>query len=218
MLPAVLPRCSARTTPGELTVIVVDDCSTDGTAEVAAALGGRSRAGRGRTLRVLAGAPLPPGWASKVSAMAQGLAHATADAPAHAGQAENAAGELRAVHRRRHRLAPGRAAGPGPRGRGQRPGPGLADGAAAHRDRVGAGGGPGVRVLLRPALPVPAGELDPVPHRGGGRRLHAGAPRGPGALRRAGARSAAPASTTWPSARSSRPSADAAGSGCRPRW
>ena len=79
MLPVVLPTLLGQDYPGELTVILVDDCSTDGTAEVAAALG--PEPGRpGRALRVLAGAPLPPGWAGKVWAMAQGLAHAPADA------------------------------------------------------------------------------------------------------------------------------------------
>ena len=75
MLPVVLPALLGQDYPGTLTVIVVDDCSADGTAEVAAALA--PEPGRpGRALRVLAGAPLPPGWAGKVWAMAQGLAHA----------------------------------------------------------------------------------------------------------------------------------------------
>jgi hopene-associated glycosyltransferase HpnB len=81
----VLPALLGQDYPGALTVILVDDCSTDGTAEVAAALG--PEPGRpvrpGRALRVLAGAPLPPGWAGKVWAMAQGLAAA----------GENVAGE-----------------------------------------------------------------------------------------------------------------------------
>jgi hopene-associated glycosyltransferase HpnB len=72
MLPVVLPTLLGQDYPGALTVIVVDDCSTDGTAEVAAAFS--PEPGRpGRALRVLAGAPLPPGWAGKVWAMAQGL-------------------------------------------------------------------------------------------------------------------------------------------------
>src|SRR5580700_4799903 len=85
MLPAVLPTLLGQDYPGALTVILVDDCSTDGTAEVAAALGPEPGC-PGRALRVLAGAPLPPGWAGKVWAMAQGLAHALA------GAGENAAG------------------------------------------------------------------------------------------------------------------------------
>jgi hopene-associated glycosyltransferase HpnB len=85
MLPEVLPTLLGQDYPGALTVIVVDDCSADGTAEVAAALGPEP-GHPGRALRVLAGAPLPPGWAGKVWAMAQGLAHALA------GAGENGAG------------------------------------------------------------------------------------------------------------------------------
>ena len=72
MLPATLPTLLAQDYPGALSVILVDDCSSDGTAEVAEKLG--REAGRPeRVLRVLAGAPPPPGWAGKVWAMAQGL-------------------------------------------------------------------------------------------------------------------------------------------------
>jgi hopene-associated glycosyltransferase HpnB len=73
MLPLVLPTLLGQDYPGPLTVILVDDCSTDGTSEVAGAIGPGQ-------IQVLAGAPLPPGWAGKVWAMAQGLAHASADA------------------------------------------------------------------------------------------------------------------------------------------
>jgi hopene-associated glycosyltransferase HpnB len=81
MLPAVLPTLLGQDYPGALTVILVDDCSTDGTAEVVAGLGRAAGPGPqpgrpGRALRVVAGAPLPPGWAGKVWAMAQGLAAA----------------------------------------------------------------------------------------------------------------------------------------------
>jgi hopene-associated glycosyltransferase HpnB len=57
-----------------LHVILVDDQSDDGTAEVAsnvaAALAAENR------LTVLSGAPLPPGWTGKLWAMSQGVAHA----------------------------------------------------------------------------------------------------------------------------------------------
>src|SRR6516225_5750705 len=69
MLPAVVPTLLGQDYPGALTVILVDDCSTDGTAEVAAGLG-RQPGRPGRALRVVAGVPLPPGWAGKVWAMA----------------------------------------------------------------------------------------------------------------------------------------------------
>jgi hopene-associated glycosyltransferase HpnB len=80
MLPATLPTLLGQDYPGALTVILVDDCSTDGTAQVAAELG-RSVSRPRRTLRVLAGAPLPAGWAGKVWAMSQGLAEASAAQP-----------------------------------------------------------------------------------------------------------------------------------------
>jgi hopene-associated glycosyltransferase HpnB len=72
MLPVTLPTLLAQDYPGTLTVILVDDCSSDGTAEIAEALG-RETACDGRDLRVVAGAPPPPGWAGKVWTMAQGL-------------------------------------------------------------------------------------------------------------------------------------------------
>jgi len=75
MLPDTLPTLLAQEYPGALTVILVDDCSSDGTAEVADKLAREAgRDGRDlRDLRVVAGAPPPPGWAGKVWAMAQGL-------------------------------------------------------------------------------------------------------------------------------------------------
>jgi hypothetical protein len=93
MLPVTLPALLGQDYPGALSVVLVDDGSSDGTAEVAAGLGRDS----GRPLRVLPGtpppapgaaeppgAPEPPGaaapgsgrWAGKVWAMAQGLAAA----------------------------------------------------------------------------------------------------------------------------------------------
>ena len=179
MLPAVLPTLLGQDYPGALTVILVDDCSTDGTAEVAAGLGPASRSRRAR-----AG---PCGWWPAPRCRPAG--------PARCGPwprasprpvTHGATARVRAVHRRRHRLGGRGAAGPGARGGGGRPGPGLADGAAADGDRMGAGDRSRVRVLLRPAVPVPAGELASVAHGGGRRRLHARAPRGPGAIRRAG--------------------------------
>src|ERR1039457_4232369 len=148
MLPVTLPALLGQDYPGALSVIVVDDASSDGTAEVATSLG----RGFARALRVVPGtappdAAEPPGglapgsgrWAGKVWAMAQGLAAA---------------------------------------GRG--PGYVLvtdADIRVAAGTPLGARGGPRVRVLLRPALSVPAGERASFAHRGGGGRLHAGAPR-----------------------------------------
>jgi hopene-associated glycosyltransferase HpnB len=76
MLPATLPTLLGQDYPGALKVILVDDCSSDGTAEVAAELGrepGRPR----RALTVITGTPPPRGpagqWAGKVWDMAPGL-------------------------------------------------------------------------------------------------------------------------------------------------
>lgn len=57
--------------PGALSVIVVDDESTDRTAEEARTAGAT----------VLTGAPLPPGWTGKVWAQAQGVAHIAQHSP-----------------------------------------------------------------------------------------------------------------------------------------
>lgn len=63
---------------GELRVIVVDDCSTDDTAEIARAMAASS--GGGERLRMVRGRPLPEGWSGKMWAAHQGLAHESAKA------------------------------------------------------------------------------------------------------------------------------------------
>src|SRR5580698_3483483 len=55
ILPATLPALLGQDYPGPLSIILVDDGSTDGTAAVAAALG----RGSDRPLRVVAGTPAP---------------------------------------------------------------------------------------------------------------------------------------------------------------
>ncbi len=57
---------------GSLRVVLVDDNSTDGTAEIAAELDGDGR------LAIVNGAPLPAGWSGKLWAVHQGLAHEAA--------------------------------------------------------------------------------------------------------------------------------------------
>ena len=62
---------------GSLSVVLVDDQSTDGTADVAR----RAAAGDENRLTVLSGQPLPAGWTGKLWAMKQGFEEANARAP-----------------------------------------------------------------------------------------------------------------------------------------
>jgi hopene-associated glycosyltransferase HpnB len=63
--------------PGELTVIVVDDNSTDGTADLA-----RSVVSDRVRVQVVDGKPLPPNWTGKMWAVAQGIDRCLDAAPA----------------------------------------------------------------------------------------------------------------------------------------
>jgi hopene-associated glycosyltransferase HpnB len=69
VLPQTLPTLLSQDYPGQLSVVLVDDESSDGTAAAATRLG----AGAGWELKVISGSPPPPNWAGKVWAMAQGL-------------------------------------------------------------------------------------------------------------------------------------------------
>ena len=70
----------AQDYPGAFKVILVDDQSTDGTAE--AALQAARSLGVEDRLEVITGAPLPSGWTGKLWALSQGVAEAAArDAP-----------------------------------------------------------------------------------------------------------------------------------------
>ena len=66
----------AQAYPGPFSVILVDDESRDGTADVARAAA--RTAGAADRLTVLSGRPLPPGWTGKLWAMRQGIAAASA--------------------------------------------------------------------------------------------------------------------------------------------
>jgi hopene-associated glycosyltransferase HpnB len=70
VLPACLSSLLSQDYPGRLSVILVDDDSTDGTAKVAAKLA--AEAG-GADLTVVAARPAPAGWAGKVWAMSEGV-------------------------------------------------------------------------------------------------------------------------------------------------
>lgn len=65
---------AAQRYPGELSIVVVDDDSTDGTAEAARAAGAKN-------LTVLRAAPLEHGWTGKLWAIAHGIRHARRLAP-----------------------------------------------------------------------------------------------------------------------------------------
>ncbi len=64
-------RALAEQAPG-IRVVVVDDCSSDGTVDVA-------RRVSGLTLRLVDGKPLPPGWSGKLWALEQGLKRVETD-------------------------------------------------------------------------------------------------------------------------------------------
>jgi len=74
ILPQTLPSLLAQEYPGTLSVVLVDDGSSDGTAAIAESLG-RQQDDACR-LRVVDATPPPAGWAGKVWAMAQGAAAA----------------------------------------------------------------------------------------------------------------------------------------------
>jgi hopene-associated glycosyltransferase HpnB len=81
MLPMTLPPLLGQDYPGDFRVVLVDDRSQDGTAEIAKELGAKAALDGGAPLTVVAGQPRPEGWAGKVWAMAQGTAVSTEAGP-----------------------------------------------------------------------------------------------------------------------------------------
>jgi len=63
--------------PGSFRIVVVDDESTDGTADMAR----RAAEGAADRMNLVSGAPPPPGWSGKLWAVSQGLAAARAGTP-----------------------------------------------------------------------------------------------------------------------------------------
>jgi hopene-associated glycosyltransferase HpnB len=66
--------------PGAFSIVLVDDESRDGTADVARAAA--AKAGAAERLTVLAGKPLPAGWTGKLWAVSQGVERAASETPA----------------------------------------------------------------------------------------------------------------------------------------
>jgi hopene-associated glycosyltransferase HpnB len=75
ILPRTLPSLLAQEYRGSLSIVLVDDGSSDGTAAVAESLAA-APGGGAVAVRVVGGTPPPAGWAGKVWAMAQGVAAA----------------------------------------------------------------------------------------------------------------------------------------------
>lgn len=69
-LPHTLPALLQQDYPGSFVVVVIDDRSQDGTAEVAREIA--EKTGAKDRLAVISGAELPPGWVGKVWALEQG--------------------------------------------------------------------------------------------------------------------------------------------------
>jgi hopene-associated glycosyltransferase HpnB len=78
LLPSTLPTLLGQDYPGEASVVLVDDQSTDGTAAAARSV---AAACRGLKLTVVEGTTRPEGWAGKAWALAQGVACASNATP-----------------------------------------------------------------------------------------------------------------------------------------
>jgi hopene-associated glycosyltransferase HpnB len=77
---ATVTSLLAQDYPGRLTVVMVDDQSSDGTGDIARQAA--ERAGAADRLTVITGTALPGGWTGKLWAVSQGVARAlTADPP-----------------------------------------------------------------------------------------------------------------------------------------
>ncbi|NJR49130.1 MAG: glycosyltransferase [Leptolyngbyaceae cyanobacterium CSU_1_3] len=71
LLPLTLRSLLTQDYPGSVTIFVVDDHSTDGTADIARKTA--EQLGQGDRLHLLLAEPLPPGWTGKLWALEQGI-------------------------------------------------------------------------------------------------------------------------------------------------
>ncbi|NEP12196.1 MAG: glycosyltransferase [Symploca sp. SIO2C1] len=74
LLPITLRSLFTQDYPGSFSVLLVDDHSTDGTAEVAQKVAQESK--QPQQLQVISAQPLPAGWTGKLWALEQGIRHA----------------------------------------------------------------------------------------------------------------------------------------------
>jgi len=77
MIPRALTSLLAQNYPGEFSIVLVDDQSSDGTGAVARKLAESAS----RKIAVVSGKPLPPGWTGKVWALDQGVRFALSTEP-----------------------------------------------------------------------------------------------------------------------------------------
>ncbi|MEH2072096.1 MAG: glycosyltransferase [Nostoc sp.] len=75
LLPIGLRSLLLQDYPGSLEVFLVDDCSTDGTANIAE--GVAYAVGKAQQLHIIFGESLPPGWSGKLWAVEQGIKKAS---------------------------------------------------------------------------------------------------------------------------------------------
>lgn len=72
-LPRTLPALLTQDYPGDFAVVVIDDRSQDGTADIARRLA--EEVGAAHRLTMISGVDSPPGWVGKVWALEQGAAY-----------------------------------------------------------------------------------------------------------------------------------------------